>query len=409
MYRFNESNWISDIQEPDLCTIEFMDNKAVFEKSCFSKAIVRCLKQNVETGKTYKFRVELTHRNIQSVIFPYAIVGFANKDGGFINRIFANNTDESGNCKELVFTVPEETVALRIELGLKGSGRVEWSVPSVTECTSNESVKAKLASVYVNSYNDLDTAFEKIIAAVDVAGKEKPDLMVLSEVIYDLTAGVPISETSENLKTGGRLLNAIREKAKEFHSYIVLNLHEKDDENRYYNTSVLIDRAGEIVGKYRKTHNSMSEFEKGISPGNEYPVFDTDFGKLGMLICWDLYFPEPARILAQNGADIIAVSTVGDSAYRQISRALENGVYVIVSGNHYANKNEHGILPCKIIDTNGIILSQTMSETEPAIAQIDVKDKGRTGYLSIPSTFTDPHNVYMNDRRTDLYGQISEF
>lgn len=408
MYQFNENNWTIDIAEPQYSSVSLNNDTAYFEKNSFAKVIIRHT-EKAEAGKTYKFSVNLKYEDIQSVIYPYAVVGFQKKTGEFIERTFANNTDFKGNTKELVFTVPEETENLVIDLGLKGSGKVEWQIPAVEECAKPEAKKAVLASVYVPTCPTLEEAFEKIIWAVDKAGEKKPDLIALSEVIYDFGAGLPIPETSENIKEGGTFLNAMKEKAKEYSCYIVANLHEKDDDNHYYNTSVLIGRNGEIVGKYSKTHNSMSEFEKGVTPGNEYPVFDTDIGKIGMLICWDAYFPEPARIITQNGADLIVVSTVGDAANRHIARAMENGVYVLVSGNHFANLNNCGILPCKIIDPQGHILSQTINENDPAVAEVDLGYKLRTPYLSIPGTMTDPHNIYANDRRPELYKQISEF
>jgi len=408
MYHFNADNWIVDIAEPSFSTVSLDGDTAVFEKKSFAKAIIRHT-EKAEVGKTYRFSVNLNYEDIQSVIYPYAMVGFQMENGDFIERTFANNTDSRGNTKELVFTVPEGTNNLVIFLGLKGRGKVIWQKPTLTECKAPGVKKAKLASVYVPTCNTLELALEKIIAGVDEAGRKGADLIALSEIIYDFGAGIPIPEVAENLKEGGTYLNAMKLKAKEYGCYIVANLHEKDDDNHYYNTSVLIGRDGEIVGKYSKTHNSMSEFEKGVTPGEEYSVFDTDFGKVGMLICWDAYFPEPARMLTQNGADLIVISTVGDAAYRHVARAMENGVYVLVSGNHYANLNNCGILPCKVIDPQGHILSQSMDEKSCAIAEVNLKDKLLTGYLSIPGTFTNPHNIYANDRRPELYRQISEF
>ena len=409
MYQFNESNWSVDIAEPQYSSVSLNDDTACFEKNSFAKAIIRHVTKDFEVGKTYRFSVKLNPEKVESVIYPYAIVGFMAENGGFLERIFANNTTKEGCEKELVYTVPEGTVAVRFELGFKGCGKVTWQIPSVEECAKPEVKKAVLASVYVPTCPTLEIALEKIIQAVDKAGEKNPDLIALSEVIYDFGAGIPIPETAENIKEGGTFLNAMKEKAKQYSCYIVANLHEKDDDNHYYNTSVLIGRDGEVVGKYSKTHNSMSEFEKGVTPGNEYPVFDTDIGKIGMLICWDAYFPEPARILTQNGADLIVVSTVGDAAHRHIARAMENGVYVLVSGNHFANLNNCGILPCKIIDPQGHVLSHTINENNPAVAEVDLGYKLRTGYLSIPGTMTDPHNIYANDRRPDLYKQMSQF
>lgn len=62
--------------------------------------------------------------------------------------------------------------------------------------------------------------------------------------------------------------------------------------------------------------------------GDKYEVFDTELGKIGMLICWDSYFPETARAMALRGAEIILISTAGNPTHRHFARAKENGVYV---------------------------------------------------------------------------------
>ena len=76
-----------------------------------------------------------------------------------------------------------------------------------------------------------------------------------------------------------------------------------------YNTAVLIDRDGLLVGKYRKVNLPYDEFEDGITPGSDYPVFQTDFGKVGMMICWDSQFPDAARALAGGAAGRAESST----------------------------------------------------------------------------------------------------
>ena len=94
--------------------------------------------------------------------------------------------------------------------------------------------------------------------------------------------------------------------------YLVLGFLERREE-RLYNTVILIDPAGDIVGRYAKTH-----FAQGYTvnptcyrPGEQYPVFDTEFGKVGMLICYDRQLPEPARILALKGAQMLLVPSYG--------------------------------------------------------------------------------------------------
>ena len=75
---------------------------------------------------------------------------------------------------------------------------------------------------------------------------------------------------------------------------------------RVYNAAVLIDRKGKVAGVYRKMFPTPGEIEDGITPGTEAPVFETDFGRVGMAICWDLHFPrEVCWPMAERGVQLI--------------------------------------------------------------------------------------------------------
>lgn len=82
--------------------------------------------------------------------------------------------------------------------------------------------------------------------------------------------------------------------AKQHKLHLVFSLYERDGHS--YNTAVLVILQGQLVGKYRKgLHFPHGEVEKGIMPGHKYPVFETRLGKIGMMICYDGFFPEVAR------------------------------------------------------------------------------------------------------------------
>lgn len=167
---------------------------------------------------------------------------------------------------------------------------------------------------------------------------------------------------------------------------------------------MLIDRNGRVAGRYIKSHQALVEYERGQTPGNEYPVFDTDFGRIGMLICWDAYFPEPAKAMANKGAEILLVSTAGNPTYRHISRAKENGVYVVVACA--AQQGDSDILPTKIISPSGKILAHTNTDGESAFAKIDLNKKDYIYWLSVGDANSNPKDVYMNECRDDMYGLI---
>jgi predicted amidohydrolase len=85
------------------------------------------------------------------------------------------------------------------------------------------------------------------------------------------------------------------------------------------------------VGKYRKVTLPRDEAAGGVAPGDEYPVFDTRFGKLGIMICYDGFFPEVARQLTNRGAEVIAWPVWGCNPLLAAARACENHVYIVSS------------------------------------------------------------------------------
>jgi predicted amidohydrolase len=179
--------------------------------------------------------------------------------------------------------------------------------------------------------------------------------------------------------------------------YVAASLSEREG-HCLYNTGVLIDREGRIVGKYRKTHLTIGEsLVSGKTPGNEYPVFETDFGRVGYMICYDNHFPEVARALAIQGADVIVFSNMGDGRENGIlwepyiqTRALDNQVHIVAAVN--------GGRSC-IVSPRGEILS-IVDKTRGAIAiarcDLDVTVRNYSG--------REIGKRYMQVRRSDTFG-----
>jgi len=117
---------------------------------------------------------------------------------------------------------------------------------------------------------------------------------------YDLTEKIPEGPTTK----------LMQEQAKKYNMVIVVPMYEETVTGVYYNTAVVIDADGSVLGKYRKQHIPHTHpgfWEKFyFKPGNlGYPVFDTAYGKVGVYICYDRHFPEGARLLGLNGAEIV--------------------------------------------------------------------------------------------------------
>src|SRR5262249_14956245 len=120
------------------------------------------------------------------------------------------------------------------------------------------------------------------------------------------------------------------ELAKKHNCYIVPGLLERDG-RLVYNVAVLLGPDGKMIGKYRKASLPRGEIEGGITPGDEFPVFPTRFGKVGMMVCYDGFFPEVARQLALNGAEVIAFPVAGCNPALVSARACENHVFIVSS------------------------------------------------------------------------------
>lgn len=306
------------------------------------------------SGGTYEFSVRYEAEDCLSSTAPYAMISQYRADGSCIIRLYAEN--ETGGKKCCIFTAADDCTAIAVELGLKGCGKVKWSAPVLKECEPRKSRKVKIAVTRLNPSKTTEEAMARLEKAVDEAGSKNPDIIVMGEIINDMGCGLSMQQSAQT--EDGEYCSLMREKAKKYNTYIVMNFHEKSG-GKIYNTSLLLDRRGNMAGKYRKTHISFNEYEQGITAGNVLPVFDTDFGRVGMLICWDMYFSEPARIMAMKGAELLLVSTAGDASFRHVSRALENGIYVAVSGNMYQNLNGCGVEPSKIIAPDGTVAAQT--------------------------------------------------
>ncbi len=134
----------------------------------------------------------------------------------------------------------------------------------------------------------------------------KPDIVCLPEVFAfsNLSGGrPPLAEIAE--KPIGPICRPFSDFAREHGCYVICPTYTRQ-EGRYYNAAVLLDRAGKVVGEYHKLHPTIGEMKKGISPGTfDVPVFRTDFGVIGMQICFDAEWQDGWRKLGEAGAEIV--------------------------------------------------------------------------------------------------------
>jgi len=243
----------------------------------------------------------------------------------------------------------------------------------------------------------------KALAMIEEATRRGSDLMVLPELFATKHTGRSAQETAEVLPDGGEISRALSGAARTHKMYLAGCLHERVPEG-IYNTAALFDREGRLAGRYHKVHLPPGE-EQTCLPGDGYPVFRTDFGVLGALICYDLNFPEAARCLALAGAEIILWPTMFSQPRAHFTdvfmraRAMENQVWLVSSNYAQRALNYAGghIGRSAIIDWDGQVLADTGRREGVATATIDLDESKATAGT--------PECIFTM-RRPETYGRI---
>ena len=225
--------------------------------------------------------------------------------------------------------------------GSKGVAWICWQQVGMRPTEPKPPRKVKIGTVYLRPRNSTpEKNLELFCQQIDEAGRLKLDIVCLSEAITLVGTSKSGVETAEPIP--GPATQVLAEAAKRNHIWVVAGLYEKVPEvpgETVYNSAVLLDREGNLAGKYRKTHLPREEWLQGITPGSEYPVFQTEFGKVAIQICYDWFFPEVHTAFALQGAEIIFAPTWGTTFADQEGRvegetvfrvrARDNGIYLV--------------------------------------------------------------------------------
>src|SRR6476469_5116905 len=159
------------------------------------------------------------------------------------------------------------------------------------------------------------------------------DFAVLPECAVTGEAGLKSRIRAVPLR--GEFTDAFSTKAREHGCYIVAPTYLQEADKAVSNAAVLFGRKGDIAGIYRKVHLVVSpegrDFENGCTPGGDVPVFDCDFGKLGIQICYDMEFDYGWNELARKGAELSACATQSPQTSHPASRGMHNHCYIVSS------------------------------------------------------------------------------
>ena len=256
---------------------------------------------------------------------------------------------------------------------------------------------------------------DKHVGYIQKAAKDGAQIVCLQEIFYgpyfcaeqqtrwyDFTEPVP----------GGETIELMQKLARDLKTVLIIPVYEIEQDGVYYNTAAVIHNDGTYLGKYRKTHIphvAPGFWEKFyFRPGNlGYPIFDLGFAKIGVYICYDRHFPEGARALGLNGAEIVFNPSATVAGLSEYLWKLEQPAHAVANGYFIGAINRVGVeAPWNIgefygqsyfCDPRGRIFSQASRDKDEVLtADLDLDM-----IAEVRKTWQ-----FFRDRRPDMYGPL---
>ena len=260
-----------------------------------------------------------------------------------------------------------------------------------------------------------DEAVDKHVELIGKAAAEGAQVTCLQEIFHGpyfcAEQDPKWYETAE--PDDGPIVQKMQALAKQHHMVLIVPFYEQADVGVYYNTAVVIENDGTVVGKYRKTHIPQVGpcfWEKFyFKPGNlGYPVFDTSVGRLGLIICYDRHFPEIGRALGLKGAELVFNPSATVESLSKYLWELEQPAHAVANGYWIAAINRVGVEEplnsakfygsSYFCDPRGQIQAKASDSDDEVLVHdvdYDVNRKVRDTWQ------------FLRDRRPELYGDLT--
>ena len=255
--------------------------------------------------------------------------------------------------------------------------------------------KIKIAAIQMSTVADKMENVRTVKTYLEKIKDENPDFVILPEMFccpYQ-TENFPIYAEKE----GGPVWQQLSGYAKQYGIYLIGgSMPEKDAEGNVYNTSYIFDREGKQIGKHRKVHLFDIDVKGGqtfkesdtLTAGDSDTVFDTEFGKMGVMLCFDIRFPELSRMMVNDGAKVIfvpaAFNMTTGPAHWELSfrtRALDNQIYMVgcapardvsagyISWGHSIVTDPWGRVTGMLDENEGILLAELDMDYEEQVRE----------------------------------------
>ena len=271
-------------------------------------------------------------------------------------------------------------------------------------------VKIGLIQVVQNENDGYDKRCDMLLNAAESCFKDGAELVFFPEAFQYAANRKEVYDIPLLTSRIADWKNRCSYLAKKYNAYLVPWDYELTKDGKMYNTSYILDRNGNEVGRHRKVHLTYGEQKKGLVNGNDFLVFNLDFGRVGIMICWDNYFPESARCLGNRGAELVLYPLFGDTLnpgweIKLRSRAIDNSMYIAACQIDAISPGAF----TGLVDANGTVLERLPKDVPSyRVVELEMGKETITHTSGNTKIKEDIRKMTSRCRRPDAYGALLE-